>query len=366
MLAALLFGRLAFADGAQFFQPQVAGYLSRGSMVSQAVPVPMVPSAGNVPSLEFAEPAPYLDPDARDVNPGEDRPNRSAPAYALPLAVCALALAGSAMRKPIARARAGVSPRMSDYWDEDDEERLFREMRRGQEVVRGTPDQVFRNKAMAYVVVFNPGTASEGVYTLETEVGGTRAYLLTFENTEDADRYCRLLTAEDFNMVGSHRSVSLAAQPLRWDTRRIAEFCYSSDFEVALVPAGGMITPPENNEYDPARFGRPGPPDQSFGQSLRAPQRGFQQPPGWPQPWQNGWPQSGGYDQRRNERTTENQRRGQSVWEAAMRSRFEPRRQPDADDELCGVEECGWEKYMEERHHLEGLYRSDFQGPHGP
>ena len=36
MLAALLFGQ-ASADGAQFFQAPVAGYVSRGSMMSQAV-----------------------------------------------------------------------------------------------------------------------------------------------------------------------------------------------------------------------------------------------------------------------------------------------------------------------------------------
>ena len=41
MLAALLFGQ-ASADGVQFFQPPVAGYVSRGAMVSQAVPVPVV------------------------------------------------------------------------------------------------------------------------------------------------------------------------------------------------------------------------------------------------------------------------------------------------------------------------------------
>ena len=44
MFAALLFGQ-ASADGVQFFQPPVGGFLSQGSMVSQAVPAPMVPSA---------------------------------------------------------------------------------------------------------------------------------------------------------------------------------------------------------------------------------------------------------------------------------------------------------------------------------
>ena len=44
MIATLLFGQAA-AEGVQFFQPQVGGFLSQGSMVSQAVPAPMVLSA---------------------------------------------------------------------------------------------------------------------------------------------------------------------------------------------------------------------------------------------------------------------------------------------------------------------------------
>jgi hypothetical protein len=98
MLAALLFGQ-ASAEGAQFFQPPVAGFLSQGSMVSQAVPVPMVAMGGNEMSLQFAEPVPYLVSDVRE----ESVPDYSA-AYTLSFAVCALAVAGAAMRKPIVRA----------------------------------------------------------------------------------------------------------------------------------------------------------------------------------------------------------------------------------------------------------------------
>jgi hypothetical protein len=98
MLAALLFGQ-ASAEGAHFFQPPVAGFLSQGSMVSQAVPVPMVAMGGNEMSLQFAEPVPYLVSDVRE----ESVPDYSA-AYTLSFAVCALAVAGAAMRKPIVRA----------------------------------------------------------------------------------------------------------------------------------------------------------------------------------------------------------------------------------------------------------------------
>jgi len=99
MLAALLYGH-ASAEGAQFFQPQVAGFLPRGSMVSQAVPVPMVPLAGNELSLQYAQPVPYLLTDV----PEEGVPDHSV-AYALSGAVCALAIAGMALKKPSAEHR---------------------------------------------------------------------------------------------------------------------------------------------------------------------------------------------------------------------------------------------------------------------
>jgi hypothetical protein len=93
MLAALLFGQ-ASADGAQFFQAPVAGYVSRGSMMSQAVPVPMVPLAGNQFSFPFAEPVPYVVTEVR----GEHTADESL-TYALSFGVCALAVAGAVVHK---------------------------------------------------------------------------------------------------------------------------------------------------------------------------------------------------------------------------------------------------------------------------
>jgi hypothetical protein len=98
MLAALLFGQ-ASAEGVQFFQPQVGGFLSQGSMVSQAVPVPMVPMAANEMPRQFAEPVQYIVMDVVE----EDASDHSV-TYAASFAVCALAVAGVAMHKPTARA----------------------------------------------------------------------------------------------------------------------------------------------------------------------------------------------------------------------------------------------------------------------
>jgi hypothetical protein len=298
------------------------------------------------------------------------------------IAVCALAVAGVAVRKPMARVnqtRATSQPRMSaNHWDDEDEEQLFREMHNmkdsTQQVVRGPADHVLRNKHAAYVVIFNQGTMNEGVYTLESEVGGSKAQLLTFDNAEDAHRFAHRLQGEDFEVVGGMNSMSLAAQPLMWDARRISEFCHSGDFQVALVPAGGMITPPENNTYDPARFGR-GPQEDRFqsrtqaqrrGQSgLSMEKRGYDQRPSM---WNDMTNRS--FDQRRRaeeiqRRTnmTPNQNRGQEIWAAAMRNADGHRRNAE---ELCGIEECGLDQYPGERNLFEKLYDEGPFGPDGP
>jgi hypothetical protein len=95
MLAALLFGQ-ASAEGVQFFQPPVGGLLSQGSMVSQAVPVPMVPLAGNQMALQ---PVPYVVMDASE----KEAPDYTV-AFTASFAVCALAIAGVSMSKQSGRA----------------------------------------------------------------------------------------------------------------------------------------------------------------------------------------------------------------------------------------------------------------------
>jgi hypothetical protein len=102
MLAAVFFG-VASAEGAQFFQPPVAGFLSQGSMVSQAVPVPMIPFAGQELPLQ---PAPYMVTDVREET------STSAPVV---WGLCALAVAGAAMRKPILRANRSIGPAMVSW-----------------------------------------------------------------------------------------------------------------------------------------------------------------------------------------------------------------------------------------------------------
>jgi hypothetical protein len=163
---------------------------------------------------------------------------------------------------------------------------------------------------MAYVVVFNQGTDNEGVYTLEASARGSKSELLTFENTDDARRFARHLQGEEFTVAGRGRGVSLDAQCLMWDTRRIEQFCYSGNFELAYVPSGGRIQLPEKNVFDPSRFGaRPQSPRESRwdgfqnrtrGQSMRNPRQNIQM--------------------RTNNGMSPGRQRGQDVWKAAMRN----------------------------------------------
>jgi hypothetical protein len=92
MIAALLFVQ-ASADGVQFFQPQVGGFLNQGSMVSQAIPVPQA-------SPQMAsQPIQYVVMDATE----KQVPDYTV-AFAASFAVCALAVAGVSMSKQTARA----------------------------------------------------------------------------------------------------------------------------------------------------------------------------------------------------------------------------------------------------------------------
>jgi hypothetical protein len=96
MFAALLLGQ-ASANGAQFFQPPVGGFLSQGSMVSQAVPAPMVPMAAN--QMGF-QPMQYVVVDEQEF------PDHTV-MFAASFALCALAVAGVSMSKHV-RANQSV------------------------------------------------------------------------------------------------------------------------------------------------------------------------------------------------------------------------------------------------------------------
>ncbi|ATS17926.1 DUF3110 domain-containing protein [Synechococcus sp. PCC 6717] len=94
-----------------------------------------------------------------------------------------------------------------------------------------------------YVLLYNPGTANEGIHSLQL---GDRNLILMFECADDAERYGLLLEAQDFqrpSVVGI-------------DAKEVEEFCQASGYECHLVPRGFVptndaerlfLTPPERN-----------------------------------------------------------------------------------------------------------------------
>jgi hypothetical protein len=146
-----------------------------------------------------------------------------------------------------------------------------------------------------------------------------------------------------------------------WEAGKIAEFCQSGDFEVAHVLSGGRITPTESNQYYSIQVGRENGRQNMFAAELRngvekwkndRGRRGFEQR-------FQGFQRPQGFDQRRADDTmnrafTRNQKRGQSVWEAAMRNSYDKRQEP-----MCGQEECGLDAYLGERDSLERLLGSE-------
>jgi len=128
-----------------------------------------------------------------------------------------------------------------DHWDSGDDAALRDHIERRAAAARcGRPSYVLEHLNAAFVLIFNPGKRDEGVYTLQGRTGSASAYLLSFEQMDDASRFAELLQAEGFDL----------ATPHAWDCRQLEAFCDAGEFEVSLVPTGALITPPSKNEYD--------------------------------------------------------------------------------------------------------------------
>lgn len=239
----------------------------------------------------------------------------------------------------------------------------------GQDIIQGPAEQVMQTRRKAYVVVFNKGTAAEGVYTLETSVGRSKGKLLMFENMEDAGHYAQLLQGEEFTVVGNQRGVSLDAQPFMWDTTRIAQFCHGGNFEVALVPSGGTLMPPEKNVLDPARFGATPPSPRAAMRQSRHNQAAMRQSM-HDQAYRSFDQHRRAQDMQRgsNDGLTPLQKRGRDIWDAAMRNAQQKGVQgsgnwTDQSEPMCGGDgECGLDKLIEERAALDRLF---YHGPGG-
>lgn len=85
------------------------------------------------------------------------------------------------------------------------------------------------------VLIFNPGSQNEGIYTLNMSNQNT---VVAFENEEDATRYAMLLEAQDF-MVPQVECV---------DVEEIRRFCEEAGLELLVVEQGKLLIPPPTNK----------------------------------------------------------------------------------------------------------------------
>merc|ERR550537_1366482 len=143
-----------------------------------------------------------------------------------------------------------AAPRMSEQWGDNDYADLWNAMRQESEntrnrVMSGPPEAVLSRAETVYVVIFNEGTENEGVYTLQAQDGPSRTHLLTFEDTEDAERFAAMLQGQGLPASGN---------ACMWDAGKTMEYCMSCEYAVTLVPYGTLFSPPQNNSIDEEAF----------------------------------------------------------------------------------------------------------------
>lgn len=85
-----------------------------------------------------------------------------------------------------------------------------------------------------YVMLYNAGTANEGIHTIQTKNGHT---VLMFESEDDALRFALMLEAQDFPVP--------TVDPI--DAEEIKAFCMSAGYEWRMIAAGDLQLPPESN-----------------------------------------------------------------------------------------------------------------------
>jgi len=139
-------------------------------------------------------------------------------------------------------ARQAVAPQMCSYDRLSSEFQRLANQRTG--TVFGEPRSLLRqHKAdSAWVLLFNPGERTEGVYTLqgrETPGAPHGTYVLAFEEQEEASRFAMLLQAQGFDL----------AFATKWTSELLGDFCDTADFDLGFVPDAALLIPPEQNFF---------------------------------------------------------------------------------------------------------------------
>jgi hypothetical protein len=92
----------------------------------------------------------------------------------------------------------------------------------------------FRESRKVFVLVVNPNTDNQGIYTIQY---GSKQQVLMFENSENAKSYNQLLQKQGFNGLA-------VAETIRGE---INLFCIRSGYECKFVCRGTQLVPPSDN-----------------------------------------------------------------------------------------------------------------------
>ena len=105
----------------------------------------------------------------------------------------------------------------------------------------GAAKPLLSNKPKAWVLIFNEGSANEGVYTLqgkEPDEASTLTYVLAFEQLGDAVRFAALLQAQGLS----------APAPTERTAEQLVEFCGKAGLRLGVMPAGALPLSSESVE----------------------------------------------------------------------------------------------------------------------
>lgn len=108
-------------------------------------------------------------------------------------------------------------------------------------------EDVLREHASAFALLFNPGSSNEGIYSrrLPSAAGSTMDLVVCFEDEDDAKRYSDMLHADDFP----------EAAPCAVEMGALMAFCEEGGHTLGMVRHGQLVVPPsatvEQFEWSP-------------------------------------------------------------------------------------------------------------------
>jgi hypothetical protein len=122
----------------------------------------------------------------------------------------------------------------------------MKEVSSGQNKGQFPPDAIpmaGRPPANIWVLIFNPSTSNQGIYSLK--ISGVDV-VLAFQEQEEAKIYAALLEAQDFPKP--------VPELIKFE--EIADFCKSSGLRLGFVPRGALLSPPQSNSAEVEKWRR--------------------------------------------------------------------------------------------------------------